>query len=435
MIGAQAMDAGAYARLAARELADGGSLDAGYKAALAAVQASPDGENWYLLGVALHKGHRWGAAVAAFRRAWAAGKQDSWTACNIGWNLHLDGEPSEAERWLRQAIELDPVAPLPWTNLAQALVAQGDGAAGVACAERALILAEEPHAAYHIGAAFARFATGDWRGGWDAYEARIRFKMPELLRYPIRRWAGEPVGRLFLLAEQGLGDTIMAWRWVAEAAARADRVIAYVQPELARLLATQAPANVEVHATPRALPEADAFCPLMSLPQALGLGRPAGGAYLEIPRKPRPNRVALAWAGSPTHDMDRWRSRSLRDLAGLLAVPGVDWVSVQVGPAASELEAGGWHGIVEAPVLSDFAATAEALASAALLVTVDTSVAHLGGALGIPTWIMLGARGVDWRWGLKGTRTPLYDSVRLWRASPAPEDLQAWLAGIEGEEP
>jgi hypothetical protein len=201
-------------------------------------------------------------------------------------------------------------------------------------------------------------------------------------------------------------------------AGRGGRVVMECHPGLERLLATAPGIAATVTA---GTPVAGAACylPLMSLPHVLGTrleSVPAAASYLKVPhgaqhfaRDEKGLRVGLVWRGNPKHEADDKRSVSLDVLAPLFAVPNVSWFSLQVGaeaidPRLTDL----------APQLRDFAATAAAVSTLDLVITVDTAVAHLAGALGKPVWTLI-AEANDWRWLHNRADTPWYPSMRLFR--------------------
>lgn len=170
-----------------------------------------------------------------------------------------------------------------------------------------------------------------------------------------------------------------------------------------------------------ARPHFDLHVPMLNLPGMLGgeiaeipaaagyLSVPAGTASGLVPPRPRQLRVGMVWAGNPTHRNDRNRSVDLERFIGLCALPRVAWFSLQVGEAATQLHAAGAEALVHdlAPALTSYAETAEALAELDLVITVDTSVAHLAGAMGRPVWCLL-PYAPDWRWQLGRRDTPWY---------------------------
>lgn len=281
---------------------------------------------------------------------------------------------------------------------------------------------------------------GRWRDGWAAYEAR--WDLPTYRawrsRWPnLPAWDGEsPRGRTIVVRhEQGAGDTIMAVRWLPRLADAGARVVAHVPRALVPLLSGQF-AGVDVVATDAPV-TGDAIVGMLSLPHRLGLTSPFGdgGAYLRAPLGgsaralraaldrvigPGALPVGLAWAGTPDHAYDHLRSVPLATFAPLLADPALHPVSLQVGAAATEwatVAAG--RGTDAAPWLADYAATATVVARCGLVCAVDTSVAHLAGALGRPVQLFLPTC-ADWRWGRPGDDRPWYAGLRAIRRGAAP---------------
>jgi hypothetical protein len=314
-----------------------------------------------------------------------------------------------------------------------------------------------PGALYNLS--LTRLRLGDWRQGWPGYEARWRFRevhrAPRVFSQP--RWQGQPLeGRRILLhAEQGLGDTIQFSRYVTLVQARCGQVILQVQEPAVRLM--QSLAAVRAGLARTALlgakpPEFDLECPLMSLPAVFGTTLetvPWPGVYLGADREmvfdrevqffgiqprascaERPLRVGLAWAGNPRYKADRQRSVHLATLLPLLRTHGVAWVSLQKGPSAEELTAlpGDvfvWDGSSRD---RDLAETAALIAALDLVVTTDTCIAHLAGAMGKPVWILLPHLS-DWRWMQQIETTPWYPAARLFRQR-APGDWPGVLERV-----
>jgi tetratricopeptide (TPR) repeat protein len=302
----------------------------------------------------------------------------------------------------------------------------------------------------HFDAAMALLVTGDFGRGWREFEWRWRVEggeqRPRGFAQP--QWLGdaELAGRTILLhAEQGLGDSLHFCRYVPLVAARGARVLLEVQQPLTRLLAGL-PGVAQVIAHGERLPEFDQHCPLLSLPLAFGTDLasiPAPRAYLsadaaavarwsEALGERRVPRVGLAWSGSVRHRNDRNRSVPLGTLARLLA-PGVEFVSLQ-----KELRTEDRKALRAIPALRhfedemhDFADTAALVDCLDLVITVDTSVAHLAGALGKPVWILL-PYAPDWRWLLEREDSPWYPSARLFR-QPALGDWASVLDRVATE--
>ena len=195
-------------------------------------------------------------------------------------------------------------------------------------------------------------------------------------------------------------------------------------PGLEGLLAT-APGVARTVAAGTPVPDAVCYLPFMSLPHVLGTRLetiPAPIPYLKPPEGTPPFvfsselKVGLVWRGNPKHEADDKRSVTLELLAPLLAVPGVSWFSLQVGDVSAEREASPFAGrmIDLAPQLRDFGATASAVSALDLVISVDTAVAHLAGALGKPVWTLI-AEANDWRWLSGRSDTPWYPTMRLFR--------------------
>ena len=281
---------------------------------------------------------------------------------------------------------------------------------------------------------FLMALRGEFPQAWAEYE--YRFKIPGRTtperHFQKPKWRGEPLrGKtLFLHAEQGFGDTIQAVRYAPLLADQGARVLLGCPPPLVALLRTVC-GVAEILAEIPADLAFDFHLPLMSLPGVLGTTletAPCDVPYLAAPAEARVSlpanaearvKIGLVWSGSHSQPIDR-RSVPLMELRPLLDVPGVAFYSLQVGEAAADLEACGFGDCITnlAPQLKDFAATAAAIAQLDLVVTVDTSVAHLAGALGKPTWLLL-SFAPDWRWLRDREASPWYPSMRLFRQTRA----------------
>jgi hypothetical protein len=242
-------------------------------------------------------------------------------------------------------------------------------------------------------------------------------------------WLGEPLNgsRILLHAEQGLGDAIQFARYAPMVAERGATVLLEVHRHLVRLMTTL-PGVATVVARGQSLPAFDWQCPLMSLPLAFGTTVetiPTRVPYLAAQRDgPGPQRttaagtqsVGLVWAGSPAHRRDQRRSIGLDLFTPLTQIDGLRWYSLQKGPAAAALSTPppGLDLIDLARDIHDFADTAAIVANLDLVVTVDTSVAHLAGAMGKPVWILV-PKPSDWRWMLDRDDSPWYPTARLFR--------------------
>jgi hypothetical protein len=240
-------------------------------------------------------------------------------------------------------------------------------------------------------------------------------------------WTGQPFVEqtLLITAEQGLGDTIQFIRYAPRVKARGGTVAVECQAPLVDLLRSCSGID-QVIASGQALPHYNWHVSLMSLPyifQTTIETIPSEVPYLR-PVHPvrrvqgRLLQVGLAWAGNPTHQRDRKRSCRFEELLPLLATPGTRWVSLQKEIPPSDRDAVATCEHLERVSLNDFAATADCVSALDLVITVDTSVAHLAGALNVPVWILL-AKASDWRWLLDRDDSPWYPSVRLFRQREA----------------
>jgi tetratricopeptide (TPR) repeat protein len=293
-------------------------------------------------------------------------------------------------------------------------------------------LALQPrHVMAHCNAAALRLLRGDFARGWPDYEWRWMKQSVVLANRMFTQplWRGEAItGKTILLhGEQGLGDTIQFCRYVPLVAARGARVILEVQKPLRALMNGLGAAQVIAKGDP--LPEFDLHCPLLSLPLAFGTTMetiPSANAYLAAPVQPstawqarlaatpRP-RIGLAWSGRAGHERDRERSIELRAFLPLLET-GAAIVSVQKEVRAEDAivlkDRGDILDVGEE--LGDFSDTAALMSQLDLVISVDTSVAHLAGALGKPMWILV-THVPDWRWLLEPDDSPWYPTARLFR--------------------
>jgi tetratricopeptide (TPR) repeat protein len=337
----------------------------------------------------------------------------------------------EAVPLFRQALTRRPDLVEARNNLGAILGAWGDLDGALACFDEVLRRAPD-FAEAHLNRGLIWLLRGDWPRGWPDYEWRLLVPSVPRRDFPRPRWDGSaPAGRtLLLVAEQGLGDTLFFVRYALLLRRAGARVLVECQPPLVRLLA-DALGPEAVIAAGAPLPEHDAYAPLASLPGLLGTtpeAVPAEVPYLRAdeglvrhwrqelgPR--RGPRVGIHWQGGPASQQ---RSVPLAVFEPLSRLPGVQLVSLQKGPGAEQLQAvaAAWPvldlggRLDEAP--GAFRDTAALLHSLDLVVTADSAVAHLAGALGRPVWVAL-AYVPDWRWLLGRDDSPWYPTARLFR--------------------
>lgn len=414
----------------------------------------------HLLGLAEAQRGRLDRAIQLLRRATAL--YPSWPAAltNLGVLLNRRRRPEEALAVFDRALAIESGHAVALSNRGLALVAlqrpddalasfdralAADPRYAEAHADRGLALRElqRPRdalasflraVALRPGLAAARFAAGqchlllgEFEQGWQEYEHRPASPDARLRGRP--RWDGGPLhGRTLLLhAEQGMGDTVQFCRYAAMAAACGGPVLLEAPAPLLPVLRSLAGPTALI-ARGDALPAFDVHCPLMSLPLAFGTVAdtiPAAPAYLSadperimqwserLGSRSRP-RVGLAWSGDGRHPNDHNRSLTFEELAPLLTAD-VDWVSLQREVRDADAGAFARSGVRHfGTALTDYGETAALIASLDMVVAVDTGVAHLAGALGKPTAVML-PWVAEWRWLQDHNDTPWYPSLRLVR--------------------
>jgi hypothetical protein len=361
---------------------------------------------------------------------------------NLGVILEGLGQIDEAAKRFQQAIDIDEAYAESWVNLGNTKLHQGKVSEAKVCFETAAQLnPDDPLAKYNLMHALALF--GEWDQAYQHYE--YRYLVPGHLRdhgLPrlVPRWDGQSfVDRLVVTDEQGAGDIIQFVRFLPVLQCYAREVSCRVRhPHLISLLSYNFP-RVKFFGQEDRVPKADAHQPLLSCINTLRIGEaevPTPGGYLRPPppdgsgtsaqfqgivwkhpstntetgsSSQQPLKVGVCWAGSPTHKRDAVRSIQWETFKPILDVPNCNFVNLTVGERA-KVE----HPAMVSPLLTTYADTAAVVAKLDLVVTVDTSCIHLAGALGIPTWGLVGAS-PDQRWMLGRNDTPWYQSVRLYR--------------------
>jgi hypothetical protein len=357
---------------------------------------------------------------------------------NLGSVLFKLGQFEESRAAFREVLAAHKDHAFSWKNLGAAERALGDFGAARTAYETAVRIAPD-YAEAQRDLALLDLLEGRLAEGFARYEWRMRALERGAAPLPSPRWDGGPLnGRTVLLHyEQGFGDTLQCLRFVPLVTARGGRVKLIVQRPITRLAACLS--GVEV-VTAKKPPRHDVHAHLLSLPHLLGVA--ASGVPTEVPYlSPPPDRVAawrallpacgktrvgLVWTGNAAHENDRQRSIEPSLLAAITAVPGC--VFYNLNPAVEPPT-----GMLPAPSrLSDFAETAAAITNLDVVISVDTAVAHLAGALDKPVWVLLPSV-PDWRWGLDRADSTWYPTAHLFRQeargdwSPVLRDVAARL--------
>jgi tetratricopeptide (TPR) repeat protein len=386
------------------------------------------------LGVALAEHDRMAEAIECYRRALSLNPQFVNAHFNLANAVRKQDQHEQAIDVYRHAIALQPDFVQAYSNMAMSFGDLGRHDLALAAYDRAVDLRPE-WAEARWNRALTHLLQGDFERGWAEFDCRNQIEPPSSRTFPGERWNGENLkGKTVLLNyEMGLGDSIHFVRYVPlVACGGAARVILECQEPLQELFQSVAGAD-EVISIQRDQPlfDYDVHCSLMRLPQLYKSDpatMPRSVPYLKPSEArsaawrerlgPRGSslRVGLVWAGSPEHQNDRQRSIPLQSLASLADVSDVVFFSLQRGPAAAQANnpPAGMRLIDRAGDFENMADTAAAIQQLDLVISVDTSVAHLAGALGKAVWVLL-AYVPDWRWLLDRRDTPWYPQMRLFR--------------------
>jgi tetratricopeptide (TPR) repeat protein len=449
------------------------------------------------LGTALIKAGRHAEAISALETALGLQPGYQRALVNLGKALRESGRLPEALTRLNEALGPQPDYVPALINLGDTLAATGDLAGAQGVLEKAVVLAPNHveahmtlgmarllaggieaaldslrhavtlapgHTDAHANLAHALFCAGDWAGSWPHFEYRLQRHAQRAPPRPpahVARWdeTAPPPRELWLVGEQGLGDQLQFARYAKVLQAAGFTCVLACEPRLVKLLeAAMRGLRVVPFDTAAEDPAAARWVPLMSLPhwhRTRPDTVPHRSWYLtadpsriehwgaRLPAAPG-SRIALAWAGNPRMETGRYAGRSppLAALAPLFRVAKMNFISLQKGPGEDQLDSVPFGDSIGRPADLDagpdaFLDTAAVLKSVDLLITSDTAIAHLAGALGVPTWLCL-MHEPDWRWMRHGAETPWYASMRLFR-QPKPGDwagvylqvadeLERWVA-------
>jgi hypothetical protein len=370
-------------------------------------------------------------ALRLIQAAMRANPASGDTAADMGVILERLGRLDEAMASYDRALVLRPKHPVAHNGRGLALAARGRYTDAIAAFTRAIEI-DPGYADAHFHRALARLVIGEFDSGWDEYEWRWAIGDAKGMRpdFPMPDWNGEPLAgkTIYLYVEQGYGDAIMFARYAPLVAARGARVLFCVRPLIKTLLSCMPDVTVGVPGDQG--PKFQYMCPLLSLPRVFRTTIdtiPADVPYIHalpdrlqkwksrIPQDAR-LKVGLVWAGGRDFAGDRARTVGLRQLAPLLGDPRIRYVSLHA--ELREDDAAVMRTYPEivhfGAELQDFADTAAVISQLDLVISVDTAVAHLAGAMAKPVWILL-PFAPDFRWLLEREDSPWYPTARLFR--------------------
>ena len=406
------------------------------------IALKPDNAMAYAnLGNALLNLGRFEDALAACRQAMALQPEGAAIHATLGGAMLELGAWHEAEVLCCKAIACDPTLPDGFFNLSHVLKALNQLPEATNAAHQAIALRADS-ADYHFHLAHLLLLQGDLEAGWAEYD--WRWKLPDFAwltaihgTFSQSHWIGEDIGdkTILVYTEQGLGDIIQFARYLPLLAQRANRVVVAAHPPVRRLLESiKGITLVSINDVP--LPAFDVHCPLLSLPRAFATrldSIPAAVPYLYVDPIARAHwdqrisgkslRVGIVWAGNPATKRDCFRSPGLASLAPLFAIPGVEFVVLQVGPGRSDCEAGQLPSNVLdlGREIIDLADTAAIMSQLDLMISSCTGPLHLAGALGVPTWALL-PFAPYFPWLLDSSDTLWYPTMRLYRQAKPGRD-------------
>jgi tetratricopeptide (TPR) repeat protein len=404
-----------------------------------AIELQPNRSDAHInLGNVFRKQMKFAEAVSSYERALALTPQSAEGHNNLGGVLEDQDLLDDAVCHLARAIELRADYADAYNNLGNVLRRRKQYELARKSYDRGLTF-DPNHTEILWNRSLLDLQLGDFDNGFRGYEVRHRRRTNRPRSFPEPLWHGQVLNgaRILLHSEQGLGDAIQFLRYVPLVRAAGGRVILAIPRALQRL-ALQMPEIDDLKVTGESLPQFDLHCPLMSLPLAFRTtveSIPAEVPYMRVPPEALNHadaidwvggmlRVGLVWSGNPEHCENKRRSIPLKCLSPLFQVRGVRFYSLQIGEPGS--------GIVDFPMIDlqpsirDLADTAAIMNHLDLVITVDTAVAHLAGALARPTWVLL-AYAADWRWLTDRQDSPWYRTVRLFRQT----SLGNWDSVVE----
>jgi hypothetical protein len=395
------------------------------------------GYAWYNLGNANHDIKHLQSAVAAWRVALNQDNDADTRAkilCNLSWDLNTLCEPHEALKYAQEAIKLDPRLTNAWINLSQISGALMDFSTAISAARKAHEMDPANNEA-EVALAFALLHAGRYAEGFKHFERRFAWRLHHFLQYPFPKWNGESNKVVYIVADQGLGDTLSFARFVPAVAAKCRFVHMSVQPELMRLFsfAFASLSNVSIHplAQQTVMQPADFWTTFVSLPYNLGLSDDeiANTGPLPVPTYPvnrawkstdRKLHIGIQYAGSSSNDIDRHRSIPVAQFLELYRVPGIQLYSLQIDERKSDLHNIGAAALMRdlSPYVRDVTDTMSILRDLDMVICCESALAHMAGMMGKECWIPYSFYGRDYRIGYKGRKVLWYPNHRIFYQEP-----------------
>jgi len=400
-----------------------------YKMLISAADADPSLPNsWWGISNANADMNLRESAVACYRRYLELTPDDGRAWTNLGHVLYHLGKIDEAEACCLRAIKLDDALANAWMNLSITQSVQCRIEESLRSAQKAFELDQNPITEMALGFAYLHARKFDL--GLKHFEAKIPYKIPQYLSFPWPRWQGEDISdkTLYVVSDQGLGDTLCYLRFIPAAAKRCAKIVMHMQSELMRMAALMLMdcANVEIIPLNAPLPVADIWVGITSLPVALGLSSDEIEHAPQLPitiesslapwkARGRKLHIGICWAGSPGNDVDRWRSTGIENFLELCRVPGVQLYSLQIGPHSQDVHATGSAAVVKdlAPWVRDVYDSAAIVQNLDLIISIESFLPHLCATLHRECWIVYARNGGDYRIGRKGSRTIWHPTARV----------------------
>lgn len=349
------------------------------------------------------------------------------TLSNLSWRLHQLGEIEEALQVAKDAVKLDPSFAYAWVNLSCAEGAFGHRLASVSAARKAVEISPDD-VTCQFALSFALLFNRELQEGFKYFEARFPARLKQYETYPYPKWLGEEGKTIYLVADQGLGDTFSFSRFIEHTAKRAKYIHAGIQPELMRAF-TEAFChlpNVNFVPIGTGFPPADSWTTFVSLPFALGL------TDKEIRDAPNPRmpvygiddswkvpdqklHIGVAWSGSPMNDIDQWRSINIVRFLDLYKVEGIQLYGLQTDQHKDDIGKVGAPALIRdlSPWIRDVVDTVSILQHLDMVISLESFLPHLCGTIGKEVWIPYSHHSHDYRIGHDGKDILWYKTHRL----------------------